>query len=499
MNLSGLITPVAIGPLHSVTGAVGLMRTAVGMEEVQNPPAGLFEGDFLYAWQRLEGSDRFEMNLEIPAGTPVEKQSLLELSQDLRDNPPTQRDDPRCQIFDCAVDRLLRWFVALIEVDYRHIGLINPENIFIIRWSGWRDGRSGEAINVGSPEPRDTRVILPDAGFLWRPGGALPKWLTNENRWKFIWGDDPENVYRRTFRETWYLRVLARLLAYVLEPTCGVDSARGAIEPTALKNMPTIADAWKVLNQAISGEGASPGNEATPGTVIETFRQDLATKKASLHFLLRAELLPDPLPEPPEQQEEQSSWGNVLLGGTMLIALLIAALLYWRNTQDGTVFACCDQVASSSPIAKQLGELDKLRSTNAASDSSLPIRPSEGVSELSLILAVKEAYNRADDISLADTECLEKLLADYNAKLGAATKRAHQLLKGSAATGGIPILCAVQQDVKMLEQAGHGCTGNWLNLYRALVRRNRPKMLRECGHPQDESEDAGVTSRDAGK
>ena len=135
--MAGLIAPVEIGPLHSVPGAVGLLRTAVGWEAVQNPPAGLFEGDFSYAWQRVGDSHRFEMNLGITAGSQVEKQSLLELSQDLRDYPPTQRDDPRCQIFDCAVDRLLRWFVALIEVDYRHIGLINPENIFIIRWSGW--------------------------------------------------------------------------------------------------------------------------------------------------------------------------------------------------------------------------------------------------------------------------------------------------------------------------------------------------------------------------
>ena len=167
---------------------------------------------------------------------------------------------------------------------------------------------------------------------------------------------------------------------------------------------------------------------------------------------------------------------------TLLLILAIAVLFFWKASESGPAFSCCDQVTPSSPIAKQLSELDKLRSSNGGKNPKLPIRPANGASELSLILSVKKAYDQADDISLADTECVEKLLAGYNAKLDAATKRAHELLKGSAATGGIPILCEVQQDVKMLEEAGQPSTGNWLRLYRALARRNRPKMRQQCGN-----------------
>ena len=497
--LSGLISEINLDALHTVTGAVGLKRLAVGMEDVQNPPAGLFEGDFYYAWQRIEDSDRFEMNLEIPVGDEVKHESLWDLAEKLRANPPTDRNDERCQVFDCAVDRLLRWFVALIQVDYQHIGLINPENILILRWDGWREGRSGE-MNVGSPEPRNTRVVLSDAGFIWRPGGALPDWLGDENRWKFIWGDKPENIYRRTFNSDWYLRALARLLAFVLEPTCGVESPRGGIEPTALARLPMIADAWKVLDEAINGQLSAATNDENAAARIDAFRLQLAEKKASLHFLLREDTIPPrPPSRPPPPPSKSSVFKKAVSGFVILIALLLVALLYLQSTRCGPAFGCCPDVKAASPIAKQLKDLDALRGEHwhawadgdnvviagsvgkkNTKDRSLPLRITDAPTELFLILAVKKAYDDAGKISLEDTECVESLVSDYCERLGNETKLAHRLLKGSVGTGGITALCEIQQDIQTLQDAGEEVTGNWLNLYRALVRRNRLVMQREC-------------------
>ena len=99
------------------------------------------------------------------------------------------------------------------ELDYPYIGLLNPENIldFTLEWLA--------AISRRFVPRRLTLRWTRRASFfrtwdsVFKAGGALPGWLGPDNPYKFLWGADPEKVYRRRYPEQWYLRVVARLIA----------------------------------------------------------------------------------------------------------------------------------------------------------------------------------------------------------------------------------------------------------------------------------------------
>ena len=265
-----------------------------------------------------------------------------------------------------------------------------------------------------------------------------------------------------------------------------------------------IADAWKVLDEAINGQLSAATNDENAAARIDAFRLQLAEKKASLHFLLREDTIPPrPPSRPPPPPSKSSVFKKAVSGFVILIALLLVALLYLQSTRGGPAFGCCPDVKAASPIAEQLKDLDALRDehrhawsdgdnvvvagsavTKKAVDQSLPLRVTDAPTELFLILAVKKAYDDAGKISLEDTECVESLVSDYCERLGNETKLAHRLLKGGVGTGGITTLCEIQQDIKTLEDAGEDVTGKWSNLYKALARRNRLVMQRECGGGQ---------------
>jgi len=524
---------------------MGLVRMVVGMEDPRNPPATLFENNFYYAWNRVKDSSRFEMNLEIPVGQEVELWSLGQLAKDLYDNPPSTLDDTRCKVFDRAIDRFLEWLVKCSELDYPYIGLLNPENILILRWSGWLPSVEDSTSPV-DPVVDTTRVILPDMGFRLKAGGALPAWLRPDNPYKFLWGADPEKVYRRRYPEQWYLRVVARLIAFLLMEDCGVQSESGLIEPRLLNQLPKKAAAWDMLEQAITGKFDEKVKGEKAANRLDALRLKLLEHPPSHHFLMRLQTEAPPPPQafPPSRRR----WLHALLSFLLLAAVSALAFIIWRSPEVAGC-RCCPKVSASSPIFKQLQEIDALRSiesSNISSDveatnttdkeaitsasnqrdpgaegsqpdrkaataaageslSSLPIREDGVAIELGLILAAEKSYddfkkqNPTTNISVSDRECLDALLRSYMENLGTATEQSRELLRAGIGTGGITILCQIQQDIKMIEDAGHECSGNWLGLYQVLVRRNQRIMDRECGDTGGEVDQANVKNTDAGK
>ena len=477
--MSGLISPIELKALQSVTGAMGLVRMVVGMEDPRNPPATLFENNFYYAWNRVKDSSRFEMNLEIPVGEQVEIKSLGELAKDLNENPPSTLDDTRCKQFDRAIDRFLDWLVKCFEVDYPYIGLLNPENILVLRWSGWQQSE-GDSISPVDPAVEATRVILPDMGFLFKASGTLPGWLKADNPYTFLWGNVPEKVYHRRYPEQWYLRVVARLISFLLMEDCGVQSESGLIEPRLLNQLPKKAAAWDVLEQALTGKFDEKIKGEKAVNRLDALRIKLVEHPPSHHFSMRHEPKAGEQPfgvsKPPPSRRR---WLHASLSILLLAAVLLVVWFYIYRP-PGLVCACCPNVSASSPIFGQLQQIDALRNAGAQDatndpsamkdvkptqtavtdsepetddsqsaqeksatppdadrSSSLPIREDGVAIELGLILAAEKSYddfkkqNPTTSISVADKECLDALLKSYMEKLGAE----YELVRARLKTG----------------------------------------------------------------
>lgn len=501
--MSGLISPIELKPLQSVPGAMGLVRMVVGMEDPRNPPATLFENNFYYAWNRVKDSSRFEMNLEIPVGEQVEIKSLGELAKDLNENPPSTLDDTRCKQFDRAIDRLLDWLVKCFEVDYPYICLLNPENILVLRWSGWLPSAE-DSTSAIDPVVDTTRVILADMGFLLKAGGALPAWLRPDNPYKFLWGADPEKVYRRRYPEQWYLRVVARLIAFLLMEDCGVQSESGLIEPRLLNQLPKKAAAWDMLEQAITGKFDEKVKGEKAANRLDALRIKLIEHPPSHHFLMRlqTEAPPPPQASPPSRRR----WLHALLSFLLLAAVSALAFIIWRSPEVSGC-RCCPNVSASSPIFKQLQEIDALSSiesnnisadgeatnttandnaaTNSAfaqsepaaegsqpareavtaatgeSLSSLPIRQDGVAIELGLILAAEKRYdefkkqNPTTSLSVADRECLDNLLNRYLAKLGNEYELVRARLKPGLDKKSVAMLCQIKGELRLVSGDVH--------------------------------------------
>ena len=511
----GIISEIVLEPLETVVGAVGLRRFAGGMDEVENPPAGLFHGGFVYSWQRVGDSDYFEMNLEIPVGDQYSFKSLEEFARDLRDNPPSSPGDIRCKQFDFAIVFLLDWIKKLHECNYRHLGLITPQNVLLVQWAGWRENeRPAETtVTANQTEITDLRVLLADVGFRYRPAGVLPPWLEPTNHYRFIWGLSPEEAYRQPFDVQSGIPALARLIAYTLEPDCGVQQNERVIDPVALDRFPRVAKIWKVLQSAIEGD-YEPGPDNTSGqSALDSLTDQITGSQPSRHFYYRSESDTRPPPLRCSQcgqmpcicgKRPGRKWAGFLLTST---ALLILLLLLWPAIR-GIIWPtplcdCCPEVTRTSPILTELQAIDALEesslltvpntadapesSAQLAANPELPIREAGNSVELDLILAAQTKYaehlkeHPTGAVAVADTECVSSLLQSYYTRLGNDTEQARILLLPGVGTGGIEKLCAIQQDLKALRDTGFKTKADWERVYEALARRNKPQMDRTCG------------------
>ena len=517
---AGIISEIVLEPLETVVGAVGLRRFAIGIDEVENPPAGLFHGDFVYSWQREGVTDYFEMNLEIPVGDQCSFKSLEEFARDLRDKPPTSPKDIRCKQFDFAIVFLLDWIKKLHECNYRHLGLITPQNVLLVQWAGWRENeRPAEtAVAANQTEITDLRVLLADVGFRYRPAGVLPPWLEPTNHYRFIWELSPEEARLQPFDVQSGIPALARLIAYTLEPDCGVQQNERVIDPVALDRFPRVANIWKVLQSAIEGD-YGPGSDNTSGqSALDSLTDQITGSQPSRHFYYRSES--DKVPPPPGTcpqcgqmpcicgKRPGRKWVGFLLTST---ALLILLLLLWPAIR-GIIWPtplcdCCPEVTRTSPILTELQAIDALEesrlltapntadapesSAQLAANPELPIREAGNSVELDLILAAQTKYaehlkeHPTGAVAVADTECLRKLQAEYIKKLDVEYALVRKRLRSGTDSESIQMLCRIYSNLRLLEDAATaaGATPNtqpkWIAHFKRYCATYR-KYMRSC-------------------
>ncbi|MCY2991299.1 MAG: hypothetical protein NTY19_26005 [Planctomycetota bacterium] len=312
----------------------GVARTAEPLVTYCVPPPGS-----LRIWRRIDG-DKYEMDLGVDDLPPYE--TLYDLSVRLTKRAVTQggifaQDDSDLKKLDRVADQLLRIAGRLHAARYS-VGLLHPRNILILQ----------------SPEGEE--LILPDVGFVWRPGGPmLPNWLVRNSPFRDLWDHTAETMNSQLqeahgkFSPQSDLHTLARVFAWALRARPAMEGLpRYAREP---KMLPTFAEdpqtralVWALLTEVLGDEIQS----------AEELRTELAKTPLSAHFI-----------EKPASEELPSTpWRRrAAVGGAAVLVLLLVGAVGYKIWIDRTLPLAsppgCEDCPGETKLREELVELSQ--------------------------------------------------------------------------------------------------------------------------------------------
>jgi hypothetical protein len=485
----GIISPVSKGDLKSSPGRIGLTRTAMSIREVKNPPAALFKNGFTYAWTRVGETDNYEMDLGLWANEDLNIRSLGELAFDLQTNPPDDPTHSRYREFDFAISYLLTWIQRMLKNDCRELGLITPENALVLRAPAWAGSAPSDDARTSDQEivPRDLRVVLADLGFRRKTGGTLPSWLESTGRYSFLWDDTPEQACSRQFDATWGIPFLARFIAFLLEPGCGVQKEHRSIDLESLNRLPAKAKIWQTLAKAIDGYYA-----ARPDGLAE-FMADVRREHPSLHFIHRRDGYrfgaAQPVPAIAAslvERRTRRNWKWIAVPVVLLSAAFVAVMFWLLPT---AACDCCPEVRPNSPLFADLKVVDGLRGREA-NRASPPDRLEGGMSlELTAITKAHETLENLLEADpsrqlAAEVDCLQHLRERYLAQLHQEWLADYEGLRsgGAGQPQRLESLSWIREELGQLEKLEPGRKpADWESVFIRCYRNYR-KQIEALGH-----------------